>query len=81
MRVGGGAQSVVGESGSVRLRSVQVLRGTLEGKLHGFADGGGASLLQLHPVKGFVDPHRSHLGSRKPLPGGGEGGCLCLEVV
>lgn len=48
--------------------TVQVGHGSAEGEPHSFVTAGGASLRHLGSVEPLVDPHSSHLGSRKPSP-------------
>lgn len=68
---GGGISVRGGEAGAwLRLAAtdtVQVVDGSVEGELHSFSEAGGARLRQLDSVE-RLDPERSHLRSRKPLP-------------
>lgn len=57
--------------------TVQMVHGSVEGEPHSFSDTGGARLRQLEFVECLVDPEKSHLGTRKPLPEEREGGGQC----
>lgn len=62
------------------LHDAQVVHRAAEGHLDSLADAGRSSFHHFDLVDGLVQAQRHHLGSRKPLPGGREGGAAVREA-